>query len=329
MMSLWFLGNTLDCFALLLAASLGAALSFRGGAFNLGGEGQIYLGGLAAALTLQALPGPGPLALTAAALAALAIGALLGGLCGLLHKTLAADPLITTFLLSAALSPLADALIGGPLRDPRGSLLALPPLAAGRVLPRLLPPSRLSVSLPAALLLAGAFHAFVKRTVPGYRYRVAGAAPDFARYGGIDPLMTRAWALAASGALFGLAGFFAAAGTYGRCHIGFPGGLGWNAIACALIARSAVPALIPICLAYASLEAGIDAAALAGGLGFDTRAFIRAAALFLAAMLFIKEGGRLPCRGSAEHRPLVRPPWGRTALLRKDSLRPTPQAEPS
>ncbi|MDR1373619.1 MAG: ABC transporter permease, partial [Treponema sp.] len=52
--SSWFLGNTLDSIALLLTASLGALASFRGGTFNLGGEGQIYLGGLAASTVLLA-----------------------------------------------------------------------------------------------------------------------------------------------------------------------------------------------------------------------------------------------------------------------------------
>jgi simple sugar transport system permease protein len=89
-----------------------------------------------------------------------------------------------------------------------------------------------------------------------------------------------------SGALNGLTGFFAVAGTYGLCHRGFSGGLGWNAIAVALIARNRPLALIPAALALGCLKAGSDSALLSRGLNFETAAFIQAAALILATIHF-------------------------------------------
>jgi simple sugar transport system permease protein len=162
-------------------------------------------------------------------------------------------------------------------------------MATGRfgfTLPRLLPPSNLSVSFIFALALIDLGHLFIYRTVWGYRYKVAGSAPDFARYGGIDP--ERCWvpAMGVSGALNGLTGFFAVAGTYGLCHQGCSGGLGWNAIAVALIARNRPLALIPAALIFGWLKAGSDSALLSRGLSFETTAFIQAAVLILATIHF-------------------------------------------
>jgi simple sugar transport system permease protein len=288
--SAWFLGNTLDGVALLLTASLGIALAFRGGCFNLGGEGQIYLGGLAASAVLlaggDAAPAAGFGLLCLAALAALVTGGLLGILSGWLRKRFAANELITSFLVSAALSPVADYLIAGPLRNPGGNLMATARFAF--TLKRILPPSNLSASLVFALVLVCLGHVFMYRTVWGYRYRVAGTAPGFARYGGIAPDRRLIPAMGVSAALNGLTGFFAVAGTYGLCHRGFSGGLGWNAIAVALIARNRPLALIPAALVFGCLRAGSDSALLSRGLSFETTAFIQAAALILATIRFSK-----------------------------------------
>jgi simple sugar transport system permease protein len=283
----WFIGNTLDGIALLLTASLGVLISFRGGCFNLGGEGQVYLGGLAASAALLAMKeGPALPGVCLAVGAAVLTGAFMGFVPGLLKRLSGASELITSFLLSAALSPAADYLIAGPLRGAGSNLLATDRFPPDRLLPRLLPPSNLSLSFVFALLLIPAGHLFINRTSAGYRFRIAASAPDFARYGGIAP--ERCWipAMTISGALGGLAGFFAVAGTYGICHQGFSGGLGWNAIAVALIARNHPLALLPSGAVYGWLKAGSGSALLAAGLNFETAAFIQAAVMLFATVRF-------------------------------------------
>jgi simple sugar transport system permease protein len=169
----------------------------------------------------------------------------------------------------------------------------MPGFAADRRLPGLLPPSNLNVSFIFALALVLAAHFFINKTVWGYGFRISGAAPRLARFGGIDPRGSWIPAMTAAGALSGLAGFFAVAGTYGRCHLAFPGGLGWNAIAVALIARNRPLALFPAALVYGWLRAGSESAQLAGGLGFETAAFIQALALILATARFrLRSGSR-------------------------------------
>jgi simple sugar transport system permease protein len=229
-----------------------------------------------------------------AALAALTMGGIMGAVSGILKRKFGASELITSFLLSAALTPLGDYLISGPLRDPTGNLLATARFPQNRLLLRLLPPSNLSVSLVFALILVIGGYLFINKTAPGYRFRIAGAAPDFARYGGFRPEAYWTPALLVSGALAGLTGFFAVAGTYGLCHLGFPGGLGWNAIAVALIARNRPLALFPAALIYGWLKAGSDSALLASELSFETVAFIQAAVLLLATVHFAAWQPRLP-----------------------------------
>lgn len=280
----WFLGNTLDSMALLLTASLGSLAAFRAGCFNLGGEGQIYLGGCASAAVLLCKSGiPNSLVLFFASAAAMATGALMGGVSGILRKKFNASELITSFLLAAALIPAGDYLVSQVLRSPEGNLLATGNFIPGRLLPKILLPSSLSVSIIIALLLVFLFHFFIHHTAQGYRFRIAGAAPGFALFGGIDPDKRFVPAFVLSGTLSGLAGFFAVAGTYGMCYQGFSGGLGWNAIAMALIAANEPALLLPSVFIFTWARAGADAAMLQAGFGFETSAFIQAAILVAAA----------------------------------------------
>jgi simple sugar transport system permease protein len=289
--SVWFTGNTLDYMALLLCVSLGAAFAFRGGLFNLGLEGQVYLGGLAAACTLIFMPAgcPPGLLLGLAAAAAGLTGALMGGLCAFLKRAAGANPLITTFLLSAALTPAADSLIAGPLRDSSGSMLAT--ARFGTVLPRIMPPSNLSLSFIFSICLCLAAYIFIGRTGAGYRFRIAGGSPALARYCGINAEAVAVPALGLSGALGGLCGFFAVAGTYGLCYQGFSGGLGWAGMAVALIARNRFLALIPAALFYAALKSIVDQTLLSSVMSINASQLLQALVLMLATVKFSKKAG--------------------------------------
>jgi simple sugar transport system permease protein len=299
----WFFGNTLDGIAQLLTAALGAAIALRGGTFNLGGEGQIYIGGLTASAVLLARPPfPPEISLLLAAFAAMLTGGVLGGISGLLKKHLGMNELITSFLFSSALIPFADFLIIGPWRDSTGNLLALPPFPDDLLLARLLPPSNLSVSIVFALLLIFSGHIFINKTAVGYRFRISGAVPDFAFYGGFESRQVWTPAMAASGALSALAGFFAVAGTYGRCHAGFSGGLGWSAIAVALVAGNRPLALIPAALVFGWLKSGSDFALLAAGLSIETSSLIQAAVLLFATVRFTPLWERLAASAIARKR---------------------------
>lgn len=275
----WFFGNLLDRAGLVLLAALGSAIALRSGNLNLGGEAQIYAPALVSAAILSApgAAGLGILAFVAALLAALAIGASLALVPAVLKTRLGASEILTSFLLSAAVLPVLDYLVAGPLRDPSGNLLATREIAPAFRLPSLLPPSRLNPSFVVACALAVAIAWFISRTRAGYRLRVSGTAPEFARFSGIRVGSVTAGAMAASGALHGLAGFCAIAGTWFVCHEGFSAGMGWTALAVALIAGRSPLVAIPAALLVAWLQSAADATALYSRMPVDVTAFIQAA----------------------------------------------------
>ena len=121
----YYFGNMLSTMGYLLLASLGIVAAFRGGLYNLGGEGQIFVGALAGTLAALALPGlPGFAGVLLVLVVGAATGALLAGVSGLLRRVWGAPELITSYLLSAALIPVSEYLITGPANDPDRNLLA-------------------------------------------------------------------------------------------------------------------------------------------------------------------------------------------------------------
>jgi len=280
------LGNLLATASRLTLAGLAAALAFRAGAFNLGGEGQALAGGLAAAALALALPDlPRFVALPLAVLAGLAAGAAVGALSGFLRARWGVDELISSFLVSAALVPVGPVLLGGPMKDPDSYLIAAPPLSGAYRLASWWSPSRLGAPLVWSLLLAAAVVVFLRYTRRGYEWRLRGVHESFARYGGIRTGAIAVAALASSGALFGLAGA-AALMDGGQAIQGFTGGLGWNGLAVALIAGTR-PELVPLAaLAYAWLTDGTQAAMMHTGFSFSLSGLVQAAVFLLVTARF-------------------------------------------
>ncbi|GMO33976.1 MAG: ABC transporter permease [Termitinemataceae bacterium] len=283
--SLYFAGNTLDFFALLLCAALGAAVCFRAGLFNMGLDAQIYAGSVAASAVMLNFPnGFAPLILCLACLAALTTGFLMGGLCGFLKKITGANEVITTFLLSGAVSPVADYIINTFLREPSGNLISSRHFPENFMLYRFFDISTLSVSFIFVIMLPFLAQIFLYSTKSGYAFRIAGSAPAFARYGGINPENYWIPALGASGALGGLCGFFAMTGTYGQCYQGWTGGLGWAAITVALLAENKMLPLIPAAIFYTQLKRGTDSVLLESAIRFESSGLIQAIVLLVATV---------------------------------------------
>lgn len=278
----YYVGNLLNSMSGLLVAGLGIVLSFRAGMYNLGGEGQIYVSALAGTVVGLACAGlPGAFGIPVVLVVAAGAGALLAGLSGALRHYFRAPEIITSFLLSAAVIPVVDYLATGPLKDPDRNLLATRTLPESFWLPALLVPSDLNVSLFAAILLALAVHLVMSRTVVGYELRLFGLNPQFARYTGINAARHTVGAMSVSGALHGLAGGLIVLGTHHATISGFSGGLGWNAIAVALIARLNPLAAILSALVFSYLEAGAKASTLHTNFTFELGTIIQAVIFLL------------------------------------------------
>jgi simple sugar transport system permease protein len=269
--NVYFLGNLIATAGPLIVAGLGTAVAFSSKNFNLGGEGQIYAGALAATLVGLAIPGtqnPGTIPILALRLsafgAAMVSGGLLGGFSGMLKRRLGVDELISSFLVSSGVVLVVDFLVTGPFQDGSSNFQTTKAIAPFLMFPRILPPSSLSSGILLALVAALAGKAVMDRTRFGFELRLCGIDREFARYVGIDNGFYTTLPMAISGALHGMAGALMVFGSYRATMRGFSAGSGWNAIAVSLIAGNNPLFLIPSALFYSYLEAGSKSILMAG-----------------------------------------------------------------
>lgn len=290
--SWWHTGNMLNTMTLLLFAAAGSLLAMKGGTFNLGGEAQIYAPALVTAVLLVQEGNPYiliPLSLAAALLT----GAFLGLIPGVLKARYGIDELISSFLLSASLIPLLDYLIAGPLRDQTRNLLATPLIPERLRLTAFLPPSYFNTSFVAAIVAIAVITLLLARTKTGISYEIAGKAPEFARFSGFPVARMTVLSMTLAGALHAITGYSAIRGTWYTCHQGFSGGMGWSALAVALIARKSLPALIPAAFFFSWLQTASTTATLASRFSFDPLSLIQAIIfLVIAAQRFLVPSGK-------------------------------------
>lgn len=282
-------GNFLETAARLGIAGMAASLAFRSGLFNLGGEGQALCGGLTAAAMALLFPNlPGFWAIMLAPAAGIVAGGAMGGISGILKTRWNVDELISSFLIAAAVLPIAQVLLTGVMKDADSYLIAAPPLSEAYRLKSWLVPSRLGIVTVWSLLLNFTGVMFLYYTRRGYEWRLRGANELFARYGGIRTGRIAVNAMILSGSLFGLAGTAALLDS-GQAVQGFSSGLGWNGLAVALIAGSRPEFVLPAALAYAWLEAGAEAAMLHSGLSFALSGLIQAMVLLLITAKVVRD----------------------------------------
>lgn len=260
----FYFGSMIASASILLLGGLGIAVSFRGGSFNLGGEGQVYLPGLLTVIILLQMPtGLGWIGTLTALAIAFVAGATMAGISGLLRWSLNVPEIISSYLLSAASIPLVDYLIVSVMRDTTSNLLTTRAIPESFRFAPLLAPSSLNATLFVSLLVFAAVLFWYRRSPGAYRLRLVGDAPEFARYSGIPVGAHRTLAIAISGGLYGLSGGLLVTGLRGSAIVGFGSGFGWNGIAVALIAALR-PEVIPIgALVLAFLDTAARAVSVA------------------------------------------------------------------
>lgn len=232
---------------------LAVAVAFRGGLFNVGGEGQALIGGLGCALVAlsvseqvaQAMP---MLVLPLMVIAAMAGGALWAAVPALLLAWRGSHLVITTIMFNFIASSLMAWLLVGPLKAP-GSMMvetvAFPVAARMPGIHQILnqfgvdwPRTPLNLSVLIAMAAAIVVGLYLSRSRWGYELRTVGFSSDAARYAGIEPRWRQVTSLLISGALAGLVGINELAGSQHRLLLDFVLGAGFTGIAVALIGRN-------------------------------------------------------------------------------------------
>lgn len=240
--SVFALTETLTRATPLILTGLSAAVAFRARLFNIGAEGQLYAGAIAAAAVGGMHGGTGlqwpvpvlfPLMMLAAALAGAAL--LLGP--ALMKARLGVDEVVTTLLLNFVMLLLVSALLDGPMKDPLA--LGWPQSVAlqGELeLSRLVPQTRLHTGLLWAVGLAVLLWALLTRTVPGFEIRAAGANARAAAFAGVPITRTVVLVALLSGGLAGLAGAIEVAGRTSYVTLDMSPGYGYSGIVIAMLA---------------------------------------------------------------------------------------------
>jgi ABC-type uncharacterized transport system permease subunit len=230
----------------LLLVGVGICIAFRANVFNIGGEGQIAMGALAAtmvALSLPDLPAGAliPLTLLAGAIGGGVWGAIPGAFKGYLNV----NEILSTIMLNLVAVQVMNYCLGGPLRDrTAGTVGGLIPqtrlLPESSWLPILWGGTQLHLGVAISVLLAVAAYVLLWRTSFGFRIRAVGLSSDAATYAGMPVARTTMLALTLSGAMCGIAGSMLVFGSISHRMVtdgsltGFTGSAGFNGIVVAL-----------------------------------------------------------------------------------------------
>jgi len=260
-LNLYQLAQSLARVTPLLLTGLSIALALRAGLFNIGAQGQMMVGALAAA-TVGLLGGSGglppllhlPLTLLAGALA----GGLWGALPGLLKAYRGVHVVIATIMLNYLAFNLVTYLVTHNLKDASSSSTQSPLIAPSAILPPLIAGSNLTLGFPLALLLAALISFLVRRTAPGYQIRAVGQGADAARAAGIPVERVMVMTMFLSGALAGIAGSIEVMGIHHRYVDGVAGSYGFDGIAVALLGGTGGVAVTLSAFFFGFLANGAD-----------------------------------------------------------------------
>jgi simple sugar transport system permease protein len=282
------IGNMLSSFTLLTFSGLAISIAFKADIFNLGGEGQIYTGAIAATAVLVYFP---ELSRTSGILlgsltAALA-GGLLAGISGILKTRWNVDELISSFLLSNGIIHVIDYLITGPMGDRNSYLLTTKGIEGKFHLAQYIRPSSLNSSIFLAIGAVFLISFLLFYTKQGYELRICGLNREFAHYGGINTAAYISIPMFISGALLGVAGSSAVLGIHHATIKGFYSGIGWNGIAVALLAGSNPLAVLPSAFIFAYLNQAAETAMLKADFPFELGGFIQAVVFLLISSKLI------------------------------------------
>lgn len=226
----------------LILTGLSAAIAFRAHLYNIGAEGQLYAGALAAVAIGGLHGGTGfdlpPALLWAAMFAAAALaGALLMALPAIAKTRFGVDEVVTTLLLNFIVLLFVSMMLDGPMKDP--TAMGWPQSVALREeleLPKLVERTRVHAGLVIALVLAVTSWIVLRATTLGFEVRAVGANPKAARFAGVPVTRTLVVVALASGAVAGLAGAIEVSGRTGYVTLDMSPGYGYTGIVIAMLA---------------------------------------------------------------------------------------------
>ncbi len=250
----------------LVFTGLAAAVAFRARLWNIGGEGQFFVGALITAWIGHSLEVPGWIGFPILMLAGMAAGAALLAGPAFLRLRFGVDEVVTTLLLNFIVILFVGLMIEGPMRDPLAfGWPSSVPVDGDYRLPDLIPRTRLHIGLLVAIAAAGAVWLILARTVFGAETRAAGLNASAAAFAGISLPQTIMGVALLSGALAGLAGSVEVMGVTAGVTTTMSPGFGYAGIVVAMLAALHPAGVVAAAVFVATVFVGADAMSRATG----------------------------------------------------------------
>lgn len=250
------IGGTLQEATPLLILGAGVFLALRAGLFNIGIDGQFTMGAVVA--TAISLKVPGALGIVLAVIGGMAAGAAWALPAGLIRAYRGGHEVITTIMLNNVAGLLTGWLVSGPMIAPRADAPMTAELAPSSYLPDVMHTAqwRVSSALVVGVLIVFALGYWLKRTVAGYELQAVGANARAAEFAGVNSKRVIVRAMAASGAIGGLAGAFQVLAFTHQFYEHYSPGYGFDALGVALLAAGAPIMLLPAAFFFGMLSKG-------------------------------------------------------------------------
>ena len=265
---------------------LGVALGFRAGLFNIGAEGQFYIGALAGVFVAYSLHGlPPVIEVGASLIAAMAAGFVYAGIAGLLKALTGAHEVITTIMLNYVAFLIVNYLVTTPglMLDPQTKTPRTPYIDINATLPIIFPGSRLHAGILLALVAIPVVWFLIERTTLGFQLRAVGYNAGASRAAGISVARATVLAMGISGALAATAGIVQTLGVQHDMSPAVAAGYGFDAIAVALLARSNPWAILPAALLFGALHNGASFMQLQTQVSADLISIVQASVIVFVA----------------------------------------------
>lgn len=271
-------------------AGLAVAVGFRCGLFNIGAEGQFFIGALGAAYVGYSVTGlPWFIHLPLAILGGAAAGAVWGAIPGYLKAKFGAHEVVNTIMMNWIAFRLSDWLLTGPMKA-SGFRPVTPNVQPAAELPRFFPdPLRFNWGFVLALMVAWLVYWFLFKTTLGFEIRAVGANPDGSKYAGMSVIRNFVLVMTLSGALAGLAGSAQVLGVDHWVGQGFSAGYGFDSIALALLGKSHPLGVVLAALLFGFLRSGATRMQSLAGIPIDIISIIQGLVIiFVAAPAIIR-----------------------------------------
>jgi ABC-type uncharacterized transport system permease subunit len=251
-------GNTLTKMTPLLFTSLGVLIALKAGQYNIGGEGQIYLGALGSTLIGLYLHLPAFIHIPLALLAGFIFGGIWGFIPGYLKAIRGVNEVITSLLLNYIAINLISYLVQNPLKEPNAPSPYSPLIAKSAQLPIILPGSLAHAGILLGAIAAVILWVIINRSTLGYQIKAVGFNPNASRYAGMNVQRTVILVMTLAGGLAGLAGSCEVMGLKYRLFDVVSPGYGFDAIAIAFLSRGSVIGVVLTSLFFGALRSGAN-----------------------------------------------------------------------